>query len=213
MVWSQLGATAALRQLGLEKTALQRVPQLDDDVGDADLPESVRRDLLMQHLERAKAHQLAPKSEYVREARETARPAGALVGGLMGGGMGLSTARNGREALLRAAAGAAIGGLGGYGLGHWLGGASGAGDYTGEKADLEHFLGVESKPHGIDRELAAQVRAAKERAIEDQRAHDREIAHMNQRRINYNVDAGRGSPLNSYGRLGGGYDTWGHGYY
>jgi hypothetical protein len=207
------GTHRALAVLGIEKVALRRVPRVDSDVEDADLTESVRRDLLMQHIEAMKAHQLAPMSEYERAGERGAGGTGAFLGAVPGAYLGAmaggALAKGSPTAMLAGTlAGTALGGLGGYHLGKATGRASGRSDYRSDKADMDHTLGLESKPHGIDRELAAHVRAAKERAIADQRDHDREIAHMNQRRINYNVDAGQGSPLRSYGRLGGGWDTF-----
>jgi hypothetical protein len=192
MVWSQLGQQAALRQLGLEKTAVRRVPRPDRDVEDKDLSPDVRRDLILSHIQDMRGHQMDPESSYVSDARIGGLAGGGALGALFGVPLGLALSR--RAPVRGLLGGAAIGGLAGAGLGVATSGARGRARHRADEREQARVLNLENQPHGIDRELAAQLRKGNERATEEQRQHERNLARLNQTRFNYNVNSGYGYP-------------------
>jgi len=172
----------------LEKLGYSRLPELGSEsratVGDTDIPEDIRMDMLRTHLKAKAKKRLPARKEYISEGQSTGRTTGGVLGGLTLGGLSSSKSSNPKHI----AGAAALGALGGGYAGHRIGGGAGASDWQSDVRRQDHSKRILRDDNSQRRELARKVTQHRQRQLAQQRAHDEEMRRIPQTNVNYNTN-------------------------
>lgn len=183
------------QQDAFEKVGLQRLPELGRGerqmLEDPDMPEDLRKTELDSYLHRALTAPISSEDEFMTSGKTKGTLGGGALGGAVGGlagyGLGRLAKHPGKGALIGGLGGASLGAL----VGRPLGAEAGRREHQSESAQQTSLGDIYTDPHKMQRELHKHQMAGRQKRTEDERSHERNVAHIGAPlpyNVNYNIN-------------------------